>query len=97
MRVSTLRFVPPALIAGIFVTAVPCSSQTVSAALTNPRPTMDQVVDQAIARERALIDMLKMRTPLIEPICKTVSSIPNGGLLQFKTTISLGEWTSGRP
>lgn len=50
----------------MFLTTVPCSPQTASVALSNPRPTMDQVVDQAIARERALIDMLKTRTPLVE-------------------------------
>ena len=67
MRVSTLRCVPAALIIVVsLLIPAPCSPQTESIALTNPRPTMDQVVDRAIARERALIDMLKTRTPLIE-------------------------------
>ena len=53
-------------IAGIFLAGVPCPPQTVSTPFAAPRLTMDQVVDRAIARERALTDMLKTRTPLIE-------------------------------
>lgn len=61
------RFVPAALtIAGVFLVGVPCFPQRDSTAYTAARPTMDQIVDNAIARERALIEMLKARTPLIE-------------------------------
>lgn len=67
MRFSTLRFGPAAVtIAGVFLTWIPCASQTNSTPFTGPNPTMDQVVDRAIAQERALIDMLKTRTPMIE-------------------------------
>ncbi len=31
---------------------------------------MDQVVDRAIEREHALMEMLKTRTPLVETTCK---------------------------
>jgi Peptidase family M48 len=80
VRVSTLRFVPPALtIAVVFLTTAPCQPQTASAALTNPRPTMDQVVDHAIARERALIEMLKTRTPLIETYLQDLKFDPERG------------------
>jgi hypothetical protein len=80
VRVSTLRFVPSALtIAVILLTTAPCQPQTASAALTNPRPTMDQVVDHAIARERALIEMLKTRTPLIETYLQDLKFDPERG------------------
>jgi len=42
--------------------AAPASPMPSSA----PPTTMDQVVDRAIAREQALIEMLKTRTPLVE-------------------------------
>jgi len=67
VRVSTLHCVPAAVtVAAIFLIPVPCSPQTGSAARTDARPTIDQVVDRAITRERALMDMLKTRKPLIE-------------------------------
>jgi hypothetical protein len=40
---------------------------------------MDQVVDRAIARERALIDMLKTRTPLIETYLQDLRFDPQAG------------------
>lgn len=53
-------------IAGLFLVWVPCFPQRDSTAYTAARPSMDQIVDNAIARERALIQMLRARTPLIE-------------------------------
>ena len=67
MRFQMVRFGASALaIAGVILAWVPCAPQTVSTPPTTPRLTMDQVADRAIARERALIDMLKTHTPLIE-------------------------------
>ena len=80
MRFSTVRFAPAAVtIAGVFLAWVPCASQTVSTAFAAPRPTMDQVVDRAIERERALIDMLKTRTPLIETYLQDLRFDPRAG------------------
>lgn len=67
MRVSALRFGSISLAAtAVFLTWIPCAAQSVSPAFSTSRATMDQVVDRAIERERALIEMLKTRTPLIE-------------------------------
>ena len=91
MRVSTLRFGPVALtIAGVFLTGVPCASQTSSTTFTGPYPTMDQVVDRAIARERALIDMLKTRTPLIETYLQDLRFDPQAGPVPVRDHYFLG-------
>ena len=63
----------------ILLAWVPCAPQTVSPAFTSQRPTMDQVVDRAIDRERALIDMLKARTPLIETYLQDLRFDPRVG------------------
>jgi hypothetical protein len=66
VRFSYLRLTAAALtIAGIVLAEVPCVSQTKTAFPTTSRP-LDEVIDHAIARERALMEMLKTRTPLIE-------------------------------
>ena len=96
MRVSTLRCVPAALtIAVILRTTVPCSAQTESARLTNPSPTMDQVVDRAIARERALVDMLKTRTPLIETYLQDRKFDPERGAVPVQDHYFFGRMDLG--
>ena len=73
MHVSALRFGSAAVtIAGVFLAWVPCAPQTVSTPVTASRLTMNEVVDRAIARERALMQMLKTRTPLIETYLQDV-------------------------
>src|SRR5262249_27421404 len=80
VRVSTLRFGRVVLIiAELFFTLAPCASQTVSTEITSPRSTLDEAVDRAIARERALIDMLKTRTPLIETYLQDLRFDPQAG------------------
>jgi hypothetical protein len=50
------------------------------AAAAPPRPqTMDQVVDRAIARERALLKMLQTRRPLVETYVQDVKAVRQGG------------------
>ena len=53
----------------------PSSPQTPAAEPTN----MDQVVDRVIERERALMDMLKGRTPLVETYLQNLKLDPNMG------------------
>ena len=66
MRVSAPRVTLAVLTSAVLLLAsLPCAAQ-VSPALSTNRATMDQAVDRAIERERALMDMLKTRTPLIE-------------------------------
>src|SRR5215469_15308239 len=75
-----LRFRPTAItLAGLFLAWIPCAPQTVSRELTSPQSTMDEVVDRAIARERALIEMLKTRTPLIETYLQDLRFDPRDG------------------
>ena len=73
MRISTLRFGSAAVtIVGVFLARIPCAAQTVSTPVTTPILTMNQVVQRAIAREHALMDMLRTRTPLIETYLQDV-------------------------
>ena len=65
--------------AELFFAWVPCAPQSVSKALAAPSPTMNQVVDRAIEREHALIDMLKTRTPLIETYLQDLRFDPREG------------------
>jgi hypothetical protein len=51
---------------------------------------MDQVVDRAIARERALIDMLKTRTPLIETYLQDLRFDPQAGPVPTQDHYFLG-------
>src|SRR2546425_434630 len=53
--------------------------QTVSAPTAAPPTTMDQVVDRAIAREHALIEILKTRTPLVETYLQNLKPDPQLG------------------
>jgi peptidase M48-like protein len=60
----------PTAVPSTVPTAPPAASTTAPAASAAPSvappTTMDQVVDRAIAREHALMEMLKTRTPLVE-------------------------------
>jgi hypothetical protein len=53
--------------------------QGVSAPTAAPPTTMDQVVDRAIAREHALTEMLKTRTPLVETYLQNLKPDPQLG------------------
>src|SRR5262245_36226122 len=50
-----------------------------SASTPAPPKTMDQVVDRAIEREHALMEMLKTRTPVIETYLQDLKFDPRTG------------------
>ncbi|HVO79828.1 MAG TPA: M48 family metalloprotease [Terriglobales bacterium] len=52
---------------------------TSPAQIAAPPTTMDQVVDRAITREHALMDMLKTRTPLVETYLQNLKLDPQLG------------------
>src|SRR5690349_2260065 len=70
--VTTAPAQPQAQPAAIPAITAPATAPTIGPAPSTPAPsasaptTMDQVVDRAIAREHALMEMLKTRTPLVE-------------------------------
>ena len=79
MRVSALRFGPAVLTsAALLLTWFPCAAQ-VTPAFSPTRATLDEVVDRAVERERALLDMLKTRTPLIETYLQDLKFDPREG------------------
>ena len=95
VRLSTLRFYLAVLpIAGAFLAGVSSVSQTVGTAFTT-QPTMDQIVDRAIAREHALIDMLKTRTPLIETYLQDIKFDRRGGPIPIGDHYFLGRMDLG--
>ena len=47
-------------------TSQPADSSPASSAATSAPTTLEQVVDRAIIREHALVNMLAKRTPLVE-------------------------------
>src|SRR5437868_818369 len=59
-------------------TSAPVSAA--SAPVASAPATMEQVVDRAIERERALLDMLKTRTPLVETYLQNLQLDPQTGL-----------------
>src|SRR6476620_4816535 len=63
----------------------------VSAAL----PTMDQVVDRAIKREHALMEMLKTRTPLVETYLQDLKFDPRVGPAPVQDHYFLGRMDLG--
>ena len=65
----------PASAATATVASAPASSTPAVASPT----TMDQVVDRAIAREQALLEMLKTRTPLVETYLQNLQLDPQTG------------------
>src|SRR6266550_7726556 len=57
--------------------SVAASASTAPASV--PSATMDQVVDRAIEREHALMEMLKTRTPLVETYLQNLKFDPQVG------------------
>src|ERR1700674_5139691 len=77
--------------------ANPASGQSVAApsASVAPPTTMDQVVERAIEREHALMDMLKTRTPLVETYLQNLKPDPKLGAVPsqdhyFPSRLDLG-------
>lgn len=68
------------------------TSQPLSAAAPT---TMDQVVDRAIAREHALMEMLKTRTPLVETYLQNLKSDPQLGPVPKQDHYFLGRLDMG--
>src|SRR5258708_40222919 len=56
----------------------PATAQTPASAAP-PSTTMDQVVDRAVEREHALMEMLKTRTPLVETYLQNLKFDPQFG------------------
>src|SRR5229473_2023848 len=57
----------------------PVVASASSAPASVPSTTMDQVVDRAIEREQALMEMLKTRTPLVETYLQNLKFDPQVG------------------
>ncbi len=57
--------------------------------------TMDQVVDRAIERERALIELLKTRTPLVETYLQNLKFVPRVGPAPVQDHYFLGRMDLG--
>jgi Peptidase family M48 len=74
------------------VQSAPAPSPSPSAA---PPTTMDQVVDRAIAREHALMDMLKARTPLVETYLQNLKPDPKLGPVPSEDHYFLGRLDLG--
>jgi hypothetical protein len=82
--------------------AQPAAPSPTAAAAASPAPepsspptTMDQVVDRTIAREHALIDMLKSRTPLVETYLQNLTSDPQLGPVPKEDHYFLGRMDMG--
>jgi hypothetical protein len=76
-------------------TAQPAASQpakpaAAQAAAMAPPTTMDQVVDRAVVREHALMDMLKNRTPLVETYLQNLKPDPQLGAVPSQDHYFLG-------
>ena len=69
--------------------------QQASSQPTAKPATMDQVVDQVIAREHALIDMLKNRTPLVETYLQNLKLDPQLGPVPKEDHYFLGRMDLG--
>ena len=53
-------------------------------------PTMDEVVNRAIEREHALMEMLKTRTPIVETYLQNLKFLPQGGSFPVEDHYFLG-------
>jgi hypothetical protein len=96
MLVSALRFGSAALTtAAVFLAWLPCDAQSVTPAPSTTRPTIDQVVDRAIERERALMEMLKTRTPLIETYLQDLKFDPREGSIPVEDHYFFGRMDLG--
>ena len=83
-------------------TAQPAASQptnpasgAVTSAPMAPPTTMDEVVNRAIAREHALMDMLKTRTPLVETYLQNLKPDPKLGPVPSEDHYFLGRLDLG--
>jgi len=78
----------------------PASGESAAApsAVTSGAPptTMDQVVDRAILREHALMDMLKPRTPLVETYLQNLKPDPKLGPVPSEDHYFLGRLDLGQ-
>ena len=61
-----------------------------------PPTTMDEVVDRAIEREHALMDMLKTRTPLVETYLQNLKPDPQLGAVPSQDHYFLGRLDLGQ-
>src|SRR2546427_10862267 len=61
--------------------AYPAASGSTAAASapSSPSSAMDQVVDRAVEREHALMEMLKTRTPIVETYLQNLKFDPKAG------------------
>jgi hypothetical protein len=71
-------------------------SAAASSATMAPPTTMDQVVDRAIQREHALMDMLKTRTPLVETYLQNLKPDPKLGPVPSEDHYFLGRLDLGQ-
>jgi hypothetical protein len=85
-----MQLLPPAP-APQLVAAPPAQPQHGKPAAT----TMDQVVDRAIEREHALMDMLKTRTPLVETYLQNLKPDPQLGPVPKEDHYFLGRMDMG--
>ncbi|HXM22990.1 MAG TPA: M48 family metalloprotease [Terriglobales bacterium] len=77
----------------------PASGQSAAAPSPSaqaPPTTMDQVVDRAIEREHALMDMLKTRTPLVETYLQNLKPDPKLGAVPSQDHYFLGRLDLGQ-
>ncbi|HKV77719.1 MAG TPA: M48 family metalloprotease [Candidatus Sulfotelmatobacter sp.] len=72
---------------------VAASASTVAA--STPSLTMDQVVDRAIEREHALMNMLKTRTPFVETYLQDLKYVPRVGPVPVQDHYFLGRLDLG--
>jgi peptidase M48-like protein len=71
-------------------------SAAASSATMAPPTTMDQVVDRAIFREHALMEMLKTRTPLVETYLQNLKPDPKLGPVPSEDHYFLGRLDLGQ-
>jgi|HubBroStandDraft_6_1064221.scaffolds.fasta_scaffold03638_4 hypothetical protein len=71
-------------------------SAAASPATMAPPTTMDQVVDRAIQREHALMEMLKTRTPLVETYLQNLKPDPKLGPVPSEDHYFLGRLDLGQ-
>src|SRR6266851_3134271 len=72
----------------------PATAQTPASAAP-PSTTMDQVVDRAVEREHALMEMLKTRTPLVETYLQNLKFDPQFGPAPVQDHYFLGRMDLG--
>ncbi len=75
--------------------APPVAASASTASASVPSATIDQVVDRAIAREHALMEMLKTRTPLVETYLQNLKFDPQVGPVPVQDHYFLGRMDLG--